>query len=129
MDYGLDCCPLDLSSNLDFYTSLDYFCAMRVKSKATFCKRAACPSAETLLYFQAERLSKTQKARVVSHLNQCDFCRAELHLLSHHDLAEARCTQTTEIPKHLQKLVESILKGRTLRQEFSDEAYESEIVS
>jgi hypothetical protein len=102
---------------------------MRVKSKATFCKRAACPSAETLLYFQAERLSKTQKARVVSHLNQCDFCRAELHLFSRHNLADVGCLQTTEIPKHLRKLVESIFNNTTLSKEFPDEIYDNEIVS
>jgi hypothetical protein len=102
---------------------------MRVKSTATFCKRAACPSAETLLYFQAKRLNKTLKARVISHLNQCDFCRAELHLLSHNDLAEVSCPQTTEIPKRLRKLVESIFNDRALRNEFPDEVYESESVS
>ncbi len=103
---------------------------MRVGSQTKFCKRVACPSAEVLLSYQTGRLGKEQKTRVVLHLNQCDFCRAELHFLSHEKIADAPCTQTAEVPAHLRQLVEAVLNHTRLNKSFpKDEIYEGESIS
>jgi len=101
-----------------------------IYSPTRFIKQAACPSAETLLSYKAERLSLQQKLLVISHLNKCDFCRAELHFLSHQKVEEIGCTQTSEIPQHLRQLAEAILNGSFIYDDFfSDEIYENESVS
>lgn len=95
-----------------------------------FCKKAACPSAEKLLSYQAASLSREQEARITSHLIECDFCCAELHLLSHSEQAEVGCTQIAEIPAHLRRLAETILAGYYFRDDFfSDMILEREDLS
>lgn len=103
---------------------------MRVGSQTKFCKRVACPSAEMLLSYQTGRLGREQKARVVLHLNQCDFCRAELHFLSHEKVADVPFTQASEVPTHLRQLVEALLNHSRLEKSFpKDEIYEGESIS
>lgn len=103
---------------------------MRVRSQTKFCKRVACPSAEMLLSYQTGQLGREQKARVVLHLNQCDFCHAELHFLSHEEIADVPYTQTTEVPTHLRQLVEALLNhSRLERNSPKDVIFEGESVS
>ncbi len=46
---------------------------------------------------------------VKEHLEECDFCGAELPLLAHHQPVSG-ANRTPEIPKDLRILAESILK-------------------
>lgn len=83
-----------------------------------FCKQAACPSAEALLSYQTASLSREQEVKITLHLTECDFCSAELHLLSHNEQAEVCCTQIAEIPAHLRRLAETILGNYYFRDNF-----------
>ena len=51
-------------------------------STATFRKRQTCPSAEMLLLYHDMVLARTFAREVAAHLAECDFCDAELYLLS-----------------------------------------------
>lgn len=89
----------------------------------------ACPSAEMLLSYQKKNLGKEQKTRVVLHLNQCDFCRAELHFLSHHKIEDVNFLESTEVPKHLRQLIEALLKRNPIEHNlFYDDIYEGKSV-
>jgi hypothetical protein len=95
-----------------------------------FCKQAVCPSAETLLSYQAANLSCEQEVSITLHLVECDFCCAELHLLSHNEQADVCCTQTAEIPTHLRRLAESLLGDYYFRNDFfPDVIFEREDLS
>lgn len=79
------------------------------KKTTYFCKQPACPSAEMLLSYQAAKLCYEQEVKINLHLIECDFCCAELHLLSRSEQAEICNTQSAEIPAHLRALAESVL--------------------
>ena len=49
-----------------------------------FLKQRACPSAEQLLAYSWGGLSPLDRARVSAHCAACDFCNAELQLLTQH---------------------------------------------
>ena len=51
-------------------------------STATFCKRRTCPSAELLLLYHDAVLARTFARELAAHLAECDFCAAELYLLT-----------------------------------------------
>jgi hypothetical protein len=74
-----------------------------------FQKTAACPSSTTLLNFRMEKLSQEVSTLVRFHLDACDFCRAEVTLLGHHQQRPKREEKTPEIPMNLRILAESIL--------------------
>ncbi|MDQ3818994.1 MAG: hypothetical protein M3362_15140, partial [Acidobacteriota bacterium] len=50
----------------------------------TFCKRATCPSSQTLLAYTTQELAREQMVNVEEHLDACDFCCAEFQLLTKH---------------------------------------------
>jgi len=75
----------------------------------SFSKTAACPSSTTLLYFRTEKLSNEISILVGYHLKACDFCRAELMLLAHHQRPRKGEDKPPEIPMNLRILAESIL--------------------
>ncbi len=76
-----------------------------------FLKTAACPASATLLSFRTGGLSAGTAVLVKGHLEECDFCSAELPLLAHHSAAE-RGLKAPEIPLDLRILAESILSRR-----------------
>jgi len=76
-----------------------------------FRKTAACPASATLLSFSSNTLPVEAATGVKDHLEQCDFCSAELPLLAHHKPA-GRGHRAPEIPINLRILAESILKAR-----------------
>ena len=76
-----------------------------------FRKTAACPASKTLLAFRAKSLSARTATRVKEHLEDCDFCSAELPLLAHHK-AGRKGLKTPEMPMNLRILAESILSRR-----------------
>ena len=51
-------------------------------STAKFCKHKSCPSAEMLLDYTRAALASDARQQLTAHLAACDFCDAELYLLS-----------------------------------------------
>jgi len=74
-----------------------------------FKKTAACPASATLLSFRCNNLPADAATTVKEHLEQCDFCSAELPLLAHHQPVTGS-QRTPDIPMDLRILAESILK-------------------
>ena len=101
---------------------------MRTHSTRIFCKQLTCPSSETLLsYAEATGLTSELKTRVTAHLAGCDFCGAELQLLSREAPLEAARCENAKMPAPLRYLAESLLAGSLLRIEsFSDAIYDKE---
>ena len=77
---------------------------------SVFRKQTTCPSAEMLLCYRLDDLSPEQRARVASHLGFCEFCEAELQLLTEHNPIEEECP-LVEMPLHLRMLAEALLSG------------------
>jgi len=73
-----------------------------------FAKSATCPSAEALLGFAESRQPSRRTELIASHLTECDFCRAELHLLERFP-SKAEPIVIAEMPANLRVLAESIL--------------------
>ena len=74
-----------------------------------FRKTAACPASATLLSFLCNNLPTEAATGVKEHLEECDFCSAELPLLAHHQPVTGG-HRTPEIPMDLRILAESILR-------------------
>ena len=93
----------------------------------TFCKRATCPSSETLLAYTTRELATEQSVLIEEHLDACDFCGAEFQLLTHHaPLAEEDCAPV-DIPSNLRCLAQSLLIPDWLHIEsLAEKAYEKE---
>lgn len=86
-----------------------------VSSSATkFYKQATCPTSETLLSYCV--LGADERRRVAAHLAACDFCDAELQLLTHHPPCEEGETlfEEAKMPSSLRHLAEALLAGDTL---------------
>lgn len=74
-----------------------------------FRKTAACPASATLLSYLCNNLPDEAAAVIREHLEECDFCGAELPLLAHHKPATGSY-KVPEIPMDLRILAESLLK-------------------
>ena len=84
---------------------------MNLSSLRAFHKEASCPSANELVTYSCEEMSPEEREQVLAHLCRCDFCRAELVLLTRHP------PQSEEIvlpimPGHLRLLAQALLTGR-----------------
>ncbi|HEX8118284.1 MAG TPA: hypothetical protein VF521_13495, partial [Pyrinomonadaceae bacterium] len=75
---------------------------------AWFRKLRTCPRTETLLTFSA---GAGGVGRVAEHVRSCDFCGAEVQLLSRHAPAADALPSAapSAIPHHLRRLAEDIL--------------------
>lgn len=82
---------------------------MRSKLMTVFRKRVSCPSSQTLLAFLGSRLGREEFECIKLHLVACDFCSAELQLLTRHrnDTEEYAFV---EMPAQLRRLAESLLR-------------------
>ena len=78
------------------------------KTTFTFRKTAACPASGTLLSYRCDNLPADIAEQVKYHLEECDFCNAELPLLAHHTPATT-ASIVPEIPMDLRILAEAIL--------------------
>ena len=78
-------------------------------STLEFRKTAACPASATLLSLLCNNLPSEAATSVKGHLEDCDFCGAELRLLAHHQ-PFTDSLGTPDIPMELRILAESILK-------------------
>lgn len=74
-----------------------------------FRKSAICPSSRDLLTFADSKLDVARESLIEAHLRDCDFCRAELHLLERHR-PQPELTAATEIPLSLRQLAEFVLQ-------------------
>jgi hypothetical protein len=64
---------------------------------------------------------------VASHLDECDFCGAELQLLTEHRPADAEECALADMPPHLRWLAESLLSAKLLNLEsLAGTVYEKE---
>ena len=98
-----------------------------ILSEITFCKRATCPSSETLLSYRTCGLAAERMLWVASHLDECDFCGAEFQLLSEHAPAEEAECALSDMPPHLRWLAESLLNTNLLKLEsLTGTAFEKE---
>ena len=99
---------------------------MDYSSVILFSKQATCPSSEMLLSYQRVGLSSEQRAWIVTHLAACEFCGAELQLLTKYS-PNGEEYAFTDIPLNLRHLAEALLGGGQLRPEsFSEVGYEKE---
>jgi hypothetical protein len=89
---------------------------MNISSSRPFRKEAACPAANELLTYSCEDLSPNEMGQVRRHLCSCDFCSAELLLLTRHP-PKAEDLVTPVMPGHLRLLAKALLTDRRPRAE------------
>lgn len=82
---------------------------MTVSSAISFRKTIACPSSGVLLSYRAHSLSREIMSIVRHHLSKCDFCSAEIPLLSFYQKPRRGECKAPEIPINLRILAESLL--------------------
>lgn len=83
-------------------------------STARFIKMHHCPSAEVLILYGEAGLTSEREERVASHLAACDFCGAEMQLLSKHWRRDFPAPpRAREIPAHLRRLAEELISEPT----------------
>ncbi len=100
---------------------------MRCSSTAEFRKLKTCPSAETLLLYRDTGLALERQKKIAAHLNSCDFCGAEMQLLSRHRRLP-KCAvpvKAIEMPLSLRRLAEDLIGEPSLnRARFIETIYE-----
>ena len=74
-----------------------------------FCKTAECPTSQVLLAYRRSLTTSTNLAYIETHLACCDFCSAELQLLTRYR-SEAEKYSFAEMPAQLRRLAENLLK-------------------
>ncbi|HZH32744.1 MAG TPA: hypothetical protein VEY11_18400 [Pyrinomonadaceae bacterium] len=82
-------------------------------STAKFCKHKTCPSAEMLLSYTRATLVCELQQQLRAHLDVCDFCEAELYLLSKFPPTGAPVYPTVKIPFALYRLAKDLLSVST----------------
>ena len=81
-----------------------------------FAKFATCPTTHQLLSYILAALSTESARETISHLEICDFCGAEVQLLSKHRFSSSRVPDVpSEMPRHLRLLADSFLGKRASR--------------
>jgi len=85
---------------------------MRSSFVTVFRKRVNCPSSETLLAFLGYRLGYDESVGIEGHLFTCDFCSAEMQLLSRHR-SDNEEYAFVEMPAQLRRLAEDLLRRGT----------------
>jgi hypothetical protein len=73
-----------------------------------FEKSRRCPSSDLLLSYHRPDFSAEQTPRIASHLATCDFCAAELQLLSKYPAVEPVC-EGAVMPPDLGALATALL--------------------
>ena len=80
----------------------------RCTSTASFCKLRTCPTSETLLLYHDAALARDATGEVTEHLSACDFCGAELHLLSRFPPAGPPLIRPARMPWPLYRLAKDL---------------------
>ncbi len=101
---------------------------MRSSSTARFRKLRTCPSTEALLLHGRTSSTGGRRDQIAAHLSACDFCCAEMQLLSHFaPPANALPFVALEIPRALLRLAEDLMDEPTLqRARFAESIQEIE---
>src|SRR5437016_14270126 len=73
-----------------------------------FRKRASCPASQELLEYHLSSLTNEERSRIKAHLLSCDFCNAELQLLTRHR-SDVEGDALVEMPAQLRLLAERLL--------------------
>jgi hypothetical protein len=81
---------------------------MTSRFSGRFNKGHSCPSSQGLLAYHRAGLPDYQLHRVEGHLTACDFCNAELQLLSRHP-SDFEESTLDEMPEQLRILAEQLL--------------------
>lgn len=77
--------------------------------------------------YRAHTLAAGRMVSVASHLGECDFCGAELHLLTDHAPGEQEEFVAAAMPANLRWLAEKLLGAVPLNLEsLAEPAYEKE---
>ncbi|MEO6394125.1 MAG: hypothetical protein ABIP75_19885 [Pyrinomonadaceae bacterium] len=72
----------------------------------------ACPSGQELLAFHLASLTSERRETVSRHLDQCDFCGAELQLLENFPQGDlSGCDKPGDLPAPLRRLAEALFHG------------------
>ena len=82
-------------------------------STANFCKHKTCPSSEMLLGYTQATLGRELRQQMSAHLDACDFCDAEMYLLSKFPPTGAAYCPTAKIPRSLYRLAKDLLSVST----------------
>jgi len=82
-----------------------------------FRKSVTCPSSQMLLDFIKSTCGPVHRGLVAEHLQECEFCRAEIQLLERFPLQQEH-VRFTQIPPELRALAESVLGKPTAGQSF-----------
>ena len=77
-----------------------------------FCKTLRCPTSQALLDYHRSVKSCGDRAGVERHLASCDFCSAELQLLTRYQ-SEAEEYSFAEMPAQIRRLAEDLLNQST----------------
>ena len=78
-------------------------------STAAFMKLKTCPTAETLLLYGEATLTREAGREVASHLSHCDFCGAELQLLTKYPPRGRAIFHPARMPRPLHRLAKDLL--------------------
>jgi len=88
-----------------------------------FHKKVGCPSSQDLLEYDQPRLASARSRRIKAHLAYCDFCNAELQLLTRHRNTNDEYS-FAEMPAQLRRLAERLLNSSVVpfhaRQRFEE---------
>jgi|SRR5882762_10162616 len=76
--------------------------------KTLFHKKVGCPSSQSLLEYDQSHLASVHSLRIERHLACCDFCNAELQLLTRHQNTQEEYS-FAEMPLQLRGLAERLL--------------------
>jgi len=82
---------------------------MGARSIAAFRKLKTCPPAETLLLYGEATLVRDATGQLAAHLSSCDFCDAELQLLSRFAPAAKPQFVPVKMPWALYRLAKELL--------------------
>jgi hypothetical protein len=101
---------------------------MSSSSTAGFRKLRTCPPSEALLTFCLSTHSSARHGRVAEHVADCDFCGAEVQLLSHFaSPAGALPSAALALPAALRRLAEDLLSEPSInRARFAESILEIE---
>jgi len=83
-------------------------------STANFCKHKTCPSAELILSYTQATLARELRQELTAHLDACDFCDAESHLLAKFPPTDVSTIYpTVKLPLALHRLAKDLLSVST----------------
>jgi hypothetical protein len=82
---------------------------MSPRSTATFHKSKTCPTSQVLLHYCDATISIPARRVIAAHVSACDFCGAEMQLLSKFAPRGVAQFQPVRMPWHLYRLAKGLL--------------------